>query len=210
VTGSANQKELADEPTERDVLAVRPEAPDAEVIAASRRDPNAFALLYDRYAAQLYQYANRRVGRDVAQDVVAETFLAAFKAREGYDTSRHDARPWLFAIMTQQLALHYRTEKSRYRTLSRAGHHPGEEEFADRVDGYISAQATRAPLATALAGLAARDRDVLLLIAWGELTYDEVAQALDIPVGTVRSRLNRARRKLQAALANDNVIEVPR
>ncbi|MDF2711784.1 MAG: sigma-70 family polymerase sigma factor, partial [Nonomuraea muscovyensis] len=75
---------------------------------------------------------------------------------------------------------------------------------ADRVASGVSAQAVRAELVSALAALPAKDRDVLLLVAWGDLTYVEVAQALGIPVGTVRSRLNRGRRKVRAALGDTN------
>jgi RNA polymerase sigma-70 factor (ECF subfamily) len=179
------------------------EPPDSTVIVVSRQDADAFAVLYERYAAQLHQYAYRRVGREVAEDVVAETFLAAFRARGRYDASRPDARPWLFGILTKELARHHRTEKARYRTLARAGQDPVEETFADQVEQYVSAQAQRGPLGAALAGLPARDRDVLLLIAWADFSYAEAAQAMSIPVGTVRSRLNRARRKLRKALGDD-------
>ena len=76
--------------------------------------------------------------------------------------------------------------------------HPGH---GDQVAADVTAGAMRGLLAAALAGLSAGDRDVLLLIAWEQLTYDETAHALGIPVGTVRSRLNRARSAVRAALA---------
>ena len=177
---------------------------DGVVMAASVTDPDAFALIYDRYAAQLYRYAYRRVGRQVAEDVVAETFLAAFRARKRYDTSRPDARPWLFAIVTKELARHHRCERARYRALARTWPEPVEDLLADRGAGSVSAAAARGALSAALAALPARDRDVLLLVAWGELRYEEVAQALSIPVGTVRSRLNRARRRLRERLDMDS------
>lgn len=180
-------------------MTVLSEEPDAVVIAESGRDTDAFAILYDRYATDLYRYAYRRVGREVAEDVVAETFLAAFRARERYDTNQPVARPWLFGILTKELAGHHRAERARYRALARSGVDPAAEELADRVAGYVTAQAVRRQLATALARLPARDRDVLLLIAWSGLSYEEVAQVLSIPVGTVRSRLNRARRKIRSA-----------
>jgi RNA polymerase sigma-70 factor (ECF subfamily) len=188
--------------------AVTPKDADAVVIAASRTDPGAFALIYDRYAASLYRYAYRRVGRHIAEDVVAETFLAAFRGRERYDTGRPDARPWLFAIVTKELARHHRAEQARYRALARTGPEPVQDVLAERVATYVSAAAARGPLSEALASLAGRDRDVLLLIAWGDLSYEEVAQTLSIPLGTVRSRLNRARRKLRERLdANHTDIE---
>jgi RNA polymerase sigma factor (sigma-70 family) len=72
---------------------------------------------------------------------------------------------------------------------------------ADRVAADVTAQAMRPLLEAALASLSAGDRDVLLLIAWEQLTYEEVSRALGIPVGTVRSRLHRARAKVRRALA---------
>ncbi len=77
------------------------------------------------------------------------------------------------------------------------------ESWVDRADSRVVAQSAHAPLAGALAGLSAGDRHVLLLVAWADLSYPEVAEALGIPLGTVRSRLNRARRKVRSALGAD-------
>src|SRR2546430_5474016 len=177
---------------------------DATVIEASWDDADRFAALYDRYAAQLYRYAFQRVGASAAEDAVADTFLTAFQRRRSYDLARPDARPWLFGILTRKLARQHRTEKARFRALSRSAPDPTVDGPADRVAARVAADAARAPLAAALAGLSAGDRDVLLLVAWGGLSYDEVAAALKIPLGTVRSRLNRARRKVRAALGGVN------
>jgi RNA polymerase sigma factor (sigma-70 family) len=176
------------------------ETSDAQLLQASMSDPDRFAELYDRHAARLYGYAYRRVGPDVADDVVAETFLAAFRKRGRYDATRADALPWLFGIVSREISRHHRKEKARLRALSRIGPEPPADGVADRVAADVSAQAVRGPLAAALSRLSAGDRDVLLLIAWGCLGYAEVAAALQIPVGTVRSRLNRARRKVREAL----------
>jgi RNA polymerase sigma-70 factor (ECF subfamily) len=191
------------------VWAVTAQATDAEILAAANEDPHAFALLYDRYAEQLYMYTRRRVGPDVAQDLVANTFLAAFRARGRYDPRRADARTWLYSILSKEIGSYYRKESARYRLYRRIRVDPMGEDPADRVGEAVTAAAARAPLAAALAGLSGRDRDVLLLVAWGDLTYDEVAQALAIPVGTVRSRLNRARRKVRAVLADKDVRGMP-
>jgi RNA polymerase sigma-70 factor (ECF subfamily) len=175
--------------------------PDALLIRASWDDPDRFAALYDRYAAQLYRYAYRRIGAAAAEDVVAEAFLAAFRRRHTYDLSRPDARPWLFGILTRELGRHERAERAHYRALARsAASSTPADSPADAVVDRVSAGAARNQLAAALAALPARDRDVLLLVAWGDFAYGDVASALDIPVGTVRSRLNRARRKVRDAL----------
>jgi RNA polymerase sigma-70 factor (ECF subfamily) len=182
--------------------------PDAVVIQESWRDAELFAVLYDRYAAQLYRFAYRRVGPEAAEDVVADTFLAAFRRRRQYDVARPDARPWLFGIVTKEIARRRRSEEARYRALARAAGEAAEDGHADRVAAGVSAQAARASLAAALSRLSPGDRDVLLLVAWSDLSYQEVAQALGIPVGTVRSRLNRARRKTREALGGADPTEL--
>jgi RNA polymerase sigma factor (sigma-70 family) len=173
---------------------------DAAVIRASLDDPDQFAVIYDRYAATLYRYAHQRVGADVADDVVADAFFAAFRARGQYDLSRPDARPWLFGILTRKLASHHRREMARYRAMARSAQEGVVDGPADEVAARVVADSARRPLAAALAALSHGDRDVLLLVAWGQLSYDEVAAALKIPPGTVASRLNRARRKVRKAL----------
>lgn len=177
---------------------------DAELVSASLTDPEAFAELFDRYSAMLYRYVSKRLGPEPAEDIVGETFLVAFSRRRSYDPSYPDARPWLFGILTKLLSRHHRTEAARYRALQRAPVDADVESPADRVAAGVTAQASRPELASALAALPAKDRDVLLLIAWGDLTYGEVAQALGIPIGTVRSRLNRGRRKVREALGDTN------
>ncbi|WP_019629950.1 RNA polymerase sigma factor [Actinomadura atramentaria] len=175
---------------------------DAELIRRSHADPEAFAALFDRYAPMLYRYVSRRLGPEQAEDIVGDTFLAAFGRRARYDLERPDARPWLFGIVTKLVARHHRDEAARYRALRRS---PAEHAVPfpdDAVDDAVAAAGVRPVLAGALAALPRRDRDVLLLVAWADLSYAETAAALGIPVGTVRSRLNRARRKIRAALGD--------
>jgi RNA polymerase sigma-70 factor (ECF subfamily) len=184
------------------VLNMAARSTDAAAIQASWTHPETFGLVYDRYAAMLYRFAFRRLGPDAAEDVVAETFLAAFRRRASYDVGRPDARPWLFGILVKEISRHHRTETARLRTAAVSVDPGTEDVLADRVAATASAAAARGALATALAALKAPDRDVLLLVAWGDLSYDEVATALAIPIGTVRSRLNRARQQLRAALGS--------
>jgi len=182
--------------------------PDSVAIRQSLRQPERFAVLYDRHATVLHRYAGRRVGDQVADDLVAATFLAAFRARQRYDLATADARPWLFGILTKEIARRHRTETARLRALERAWSDRPADGVADQVAADVTAQAARGSLASALARLSPAERGVLLLIAWGDLSYDEAAKALNIPVGTVRSRLNRARRKLRQALGGINPLAV--
>ena len=173
---------------------------DAELIARSVDDPAEFAPLFDRHATTVHRYLGRRVG-DLADDLLSETFLVAFRRRGAYRAEHVDVRPWLFGIATNLVHGHSRTERRRYKALARAGAEPDTAAGSDEVHARVDAAALRGPLAEALAGLEERDRDVLLLVAWGQLGYEEIAAVLEIPVGTVRSRLNRARRQTRAALA---------
>ncbi|MFW6689919.1 RNA polymerase sigma factor [Streptomyces sp. MAR4 CNX-425] len=174
---------------------------DASVVARSRTEPEAFAVLFDRHADAIHRYAARRLGDEAADDVMAETFTTAFRLRERFDPGRGDVRPWLFGIATHLVSRHRRAEARRFRALSRLPA-PAEtdEPLADRVAARATADGMRRELATALARLSPSLRDVLLLVAWADLAYEEVAEALGVPVGTVRSRLHRARGRLRKEL----------
>ncbi|MEU4324729.1 RNA polymerase sigma factor [Nonomuraea dietziae] len=180
------------------------EADDAELIRRSHDDPEQFAGLFDRYIQQIHRYVARRLGTQAADDIAAETFLAAFRRRASYDLTQRLARPWLYGIATTLMARHRRGEERFLRALSRTGVDPLPEPMSDAVVGRVAAQEEDRRLAGALAGLSQGDRDVLLLVAWGDLTYEEVATALGVPIGTVRSRLHRARRKARVALGGDD------
>ena len=176
---------------------------DSHVIDWSLRDPNAFAELFRRHSGAIGRYVTRRVGPGIAEDIVAETFLVAFRRRVAYDGSRKDARPWLYGIATNVVRRYHRDEVRALRALARTGGDPVlAESFSDQVAGQVAASEISQALAPALARLDAGQRDVLLLVAWAELTLDQVAEVLGIPQGTARSRLNRARTKIRAALAS--------
>jgi RNA polymerase sigma factor (sigma-70 family) len=184
------------------VMALLPaqEVSDGEIIRRSVGEPECFAAIFDRYYAQVHGYAARRLGGGLADDVAAETFLVAFARRERYQVSRPDARPWLYGIVSNLILRQRRAEHRRYRALARAGAGEVGEGHAEEVAVRVDAQAWRAPLAAALAGISGADRDVLLLVAWAGLTCGEAGEALGIPAGTARSRLHRARKHIRAAL----------
>ncbi|MET9735808.1 RNA polymerase sigma factor [Streptomyces sp. NPDC006458] len=176
---------------------------DGDLVAQSLEEPELFARLYDRYAPDTHRYAARRLGAGPAEDITAETFLIAFRTRARYDITRGNARPWLYGIAGNLIGKHRRAEVRSLRALARTGHDPVAESWSERADERLAAGSAHLPLAGALAALSAGDRHVLLLVAWADLSYQEVAEALGIPVGTVRSRLNRARRKVRSALGAD-------
>jgi RNA polymerase sigma-70 factor (ECF subfamily) len=174
---------------------------DAGIIERSIREPAAFAVIFDRYYAEIHGYVARRLGHGAADDTASETFLVAFARRGRYDLARHDARPWLYGIASNLIARHYRAEKRRYRALARTGVDEVIDGHGEGIDTRLDAQARRASLAAALTRISDADRDVLLLVAWADLTSEEAGQALGIPAGTARSRLHRARKSLRAVLA---------
>lgn len=175
-----------------------PEVADAEVIAASLADPAAFGELFDRHATVLHRYLVRRLGPSDAESLVGDVFRIAFERRHAYDPVCPNARPWLYGIATNLVAKHRRTEGRRLRATARlaATQEPPAEELAS-VDAAVDASRRWAAVARAVAALPGGERDALVLYAWEELSYDQVAAVLDIPVGTVRSRINRARRRLR-------------
>ena len=171
---------------------------DSDIIRRSWENPAAFGELYDRHAATIHRYAARRAGATTADDIMSETFLVAFERRADFELERDDARPWLYGIVTTLLRKHARLEARAWKGIVAVGaaalDHDAIEAMASRVDAEVAIRG----LGSAIRRMPARDRDALLLYAWGDLDYEGVAQALDIPIGTVRSRLNRARRTLRA------------
>ena len=120
----------------------------------------------------------------------------------GYDSARGGVLAWLYGIATNLVGRHRRDEIRLFRALARTGVDPVIAPFTDQVDERVTAVAASRRLAEALAALKAAYRDALLLVAWGGLSYEETADALGIPVGTVRSRISRARADLRRALGD--------
>jgi RNA polymerase sigma factor (sigma-70 family) len=182
------------------------ERPDSELIAGSCAEPGMFSEIFGRHHRELYRYLRHRVGADLAADLAAETFVTAFGRRGAYRPEGADARPWLYGIAHNLLRNHRRQERRRLAAYARHGAGPVADAGAlaefSLADARADAAAVSARLAPVLARMHAGDRDVLLLVAWADMSYAEVAEALAIPVGTVRSRLNRAPRQLRV-LAED-------
>jgi RNA polymerase sigma factor (sigma-70 family) len=170
---------------------------DAEVIAASLASPLAFEVIFDRHFAAVSRYLRRRLSFPVADELAAEVFTTAFRSRRSYDLDRRDALPWLYGIAANLLRRHSRDELNELQAYART---PVEAVAADDPLDELMRRVVEPALAQALAGLEPRDRDVLLLFAWASMSYDDIAFALELPIGTVKSRLNRARGLLRAAL----------
>ncbi len=168
------------------------DASDAALIASSLTDASAFGEIFDRHFAEIHRYLGRRVGAALADELAAETFVVAFRLRGRYERHALDSRPWLFGIAANLTRRHWRTERRRLRAYARTGADPICDESSE-VERRVDAMAAAPQLAAALASLSGGEREVLLLFAWADLSYEEISAALGIPAGTVRSQLSRAR-----------------
>jgi RNA polymerase sigma factor (sigma-70 family) len=180
---------------------------DADLIAESCRVPERFGAVFDRHATAIHGYIARRLGRDAADDLLAETFLVAFRQRASYDPAHPSARPWLYGIATRLISRRRREEVRFFRVIARSGIDPAADPVAEPVaDAGVrraDARTLHRRLAGALAVLSTADRDALLLLADG-LSYQEAALALGVPPGTFSSRLARARRTVRKELGGVN------
>ena len=180
---------------------------DGEAITTSLADPPAFGVIFERHFSAIHGYLRRRLDRQLADELASQTFLVAFDRRAGFDPRRADARPWLFGIATNLARNHRRRETRELAAI--AALTPDPVIGIDGVESRIDAERMRGLLAQALADLPLGEADVLLLLVWAELDQSEIADALSIPVGTVKSRLARARGRLQADLGLVSPVNPP-
>jgi len=177
---------------------------DGEVITDSISNPGAFYILFDRYVSDVTRFVTRNASPSHVEDLVIETFVTAFKLRAEYDPLRTSARPWIYGIANNLLRHHYRS-LAREQALFRKSTYWFVSEWTitldtSSIDNRVDASASEGLLVEALATLRPESREPLLLHVLADLTYVEVAEALEIPVGTVRSRISRAKEELRQLL----------
>ncbi|MEU8953252.1 RNA polymerase sigma factor [Streptomyces sp. NPDC048518] len=180
-------------------------------VRAGERD--AFAELYDQYAGAVYQHALWLSGDwSTAEDVMSETFLAAWRARGRLHPDEGSLRPWLLGIATHKVENTRRGLRRRLAFLARQRRRPEVADFAPEVAGRIDDARRLRAVQDALNRLQRHEREVLTLCVWSGLDYRQAAEALGVPVGTVRSRLSRARAKLaryaDEAAAEERAVQV--
>jgi RNA polymerase sigma-70 factor (ECF subfamily) len=151
----------------------------------------AFDDAFEAEFESLHGYIARRLGSSAADDLTAETFAVAFRRWEDLDPSR-PVRPWLYGIASNLIRHRWREERRRLRAYARSGADPLQADGEPSL-GRLDARTQRAELAAALSDLRREEREVLLLHAWAELSDAEIAESLSLPLGTVKSRLSRAR-----------------
>jgi len=175
---------------------------DAEVIRRSLSEPETFGLIYDRHAATLLRFLGRRAGAKIAEGLMGDLFRIAFERRKAFDASRESALPWLYGIGSNLLLKHRRSEARRLRATARMAADSQPTDWRTRA-ATLDARVSISRVADAIESLPGEEREPLLLFAWEELSYHHVAEALELPIGTVRSRLNRARAHLRELLEPD-------
>ncbi len=175
---------------------------DSEVIAESLAGhPDAFADIVRRHSIAIHGYLSRRAGREMADDLLGEVWLRAFRSRQSYEQEFPNARPWLYGIARNTLRAHWRLDQLE---------HNHEHELSDDpwpdADERLDALQRVPALRKALDGLDPDDREVLLLVAWEQLAPSEIAVSLGVPSGTVRWRLHRARNQLKKHLDDGSAV----
>lgn len=173
---------------------------DAEIIAASGDDPDAFGEIFNRYFQPIRAFVVSRVGASDGPDLAAQVFVLAFERRHTFNQDYATAKPWLYGIAANLVRRHFRKHTRGRRAFQRlAGRdqaHLVSDPMPD-VEAQLDAADRSSRMRAALAQLRPQDRDIILLATWEGLTYAEIAESLGVPVGTVRSRLARSRERLR-------------
>jgi RNA polymerase sigma factor (sigma-70 family) len=161
-------------------------------------DPDALGVLFDRYADRIYNHCFRATGDWAeAEDAVSAVFLEVWRHRHRVRVHDGSALPWLYGVATNVCRNLTRSRRRRLRGLAAMPAPPPEPDLAERVTERLGSTSRMREVLAAVGSLPPREREVLALVVWAGLSYDQAAAALDVPVGTVRSRLSRARTRLQ-------------
>ena len=167
----------------------------------ARDDNRAFGVLFERYSDFVYNVAFRRTANwSAAEDITEVVFTELWRQRHRVTSYEGSLRPWLAGVAANQSRRWWRDQARKSRTVDRLALVRGRdhaEDVAEAVVNRVDDQARMGALLDAVSQLPEDQRDVLTLWAWEQLSYEEIAAALHLPIGTVRSRLNRARTRLR-------------
>ncbi len=185
---------------------------DGEVIAASIAHPEQFEIIFERHYRAVLRFAVGRIGTSDGGDIAAEAFVRAFDRRARFKTDRESALPWLFGIAANIMRERARRRARRARAFERAASATIDAEIGGHFDGdavdRVDAVARSHELQAALDILTDDEYQVLMLLAVGDMSYSDIAGHLAIPIGTVRSRIHRARAKARELLGSDESIPI--
>ena len=176
---------------------------DAELIEASLERPPVFARVFARHWDAVFRFFERRLGLEPAADLASEVFRIAFERRGSYETGGSTScRSWLYGIAANLVMKEHRRFARQLAAIDRLAslQAASQDDHAAAVAARVDSEESWSRLWDALIAIDDTSREMLLLVAWEGLSYGEVADALDIPLGTVRSRLHRSRARLRAVL----------
>jgi len=173
-----------------------------EASARGIADRQAFERCFEEQFPAVHRFIARRVGTALADDLAAETFATAFRRRQDFDPREGSLRAWLFGIASNLLRNHWRAEQHQLELDARLAADVELRNAQGLSDERLSAALVAPRIGAVLADIVAEQREVLLLHAWADLSHEEIASALDIPAGTVRSRLSRARAAMRDRLGD--------
>jgi RNA polymerase sigma factor (sigma-70 family) len=183
---------------------------DGQIFSASVAEPGRFSAIFDRHIDSIRRFVVRRLGESRSDEVVSEVFRIAFESRAKFDITSESALPWLYGIAANLVRREHRNHVRHLTALERLGRR--REIVGDPIldaRARLDARLTTEGLISALLALSDDEREVLLLVAWEELTPTEAAGALGIPAATARTRLRRARLQIRALLEpHDPITEV--
>ncbi|MGF1617877.1 MAG: RNA polymerase sigma factor [Acidimicrobiia bacterium] len=176
------------------------------MIQRSLVDGSAFALVFDRHFASVYRFLAAHWGHEVGGDLASETFVLAFDQRSRFDTTRVSARPWLFGIALNLSRMEARRRRREADATARGATRDELEDFAEELVNRMDAvrEASDLGISPALRRLRAEDLTVLAMSVFGEMSHREIAEALNLPAGTVKSRLHRTVKTLRALLGTES------
>lgn len=159
-------------------------------------DADAFTALFRRHSKAIYNYCFRRLAdwKD-AEDALSLVFLEAWRRRDK-ELPPDKVLPWLYGIATNVLRNRRRAERRFRAAMARVPHPKPEDDFSDSSAERVDDERLAERALGVLAQLSRREQDVLVLCGWQGLSYEDAALALDVPVGTIRSRLSRARQRI--------------
>jgi len=177
---------------------------DAELWELSTKDPEAFGEIFRRHARSVFAICYWRTGdAAMAEDVTSVVFLEAWRRRDQVVLEQRSALPWLLGVANHTSRNATRSLRRYNQALRRLDGHrslPSDDAIIDRLDAEISLDLVN----EVVRDLSEQEREIVLLVFWSSLSYEATAVALGVPVGTVRSRVSRTRRKLQLRLGHDD------
>jgi RNA polymerase sigma factor (sigma-70 family) len=177
--------------------------------ATASPTPERFGELFEEHANTVYNFCFRRLADwAMAEDMTSAVFLEAWRRRERVDLVGEPPLPWLLGVATNLMRNHRRSLRRASAALERFHTSASVPDFGDDLADRLDAERQMRAVLEQIGALAPQEREALELCAWAELSYADAARALGVPVGTVRSRLSRARARLRELIGEDDAAAI--